>query len=196
MAFVPAGDFTYGSGETRTTGAFFIDIHEVTAGQYKACVDADGCQYNGGTGSYHTYNNGKDNHPINYVSWHEAVAYCAWKGKRLPTEVEWEKAARGTDGRTYPWGNDAPTCDYAVMNGCAGDTQPVGSKEGGKSPYGAYDMAGNVWEWTNSWYSSNQSYRVLRGGSFVDNELLLRSSSRDLSFPTYRNLDYGFRCSQ
>jgi formylglycine-generating enzyme required for sulfatase activity len=201
MVFVPAGNFTYGSGETRTTEAFFIDIHEVTAGQYKACVEADECDYNGSTSSYYrTYNNNRDNHPINYVSWHEAVEYCTWKGKRLPTEVEWEKAARGTDGRTYPWGDETATCDYAVMyeggRGCGTDsTWPVGQKLNGASPYGVHDMAGNVWEWTDSWSSSSQSSRVLRGGSFNVSEDYLRSSDRGFHPPAYRNGLVGFRCS-
>ena len=82
--------------------AFDVDLYELTAGDYKACVDASGCSYNCGTGSNYTYDNNKDNHPINYVNWQEAVDYCTWKGKRLPTEFEWEKAARGTDGRRYP----------------------------------------------------------------------------------------------
>ncbi len=208
MTRVPAGQFKYGPvdspnnwTETKTLPTFYIDTHEVTAGEYKECVEAGGCGY-GATGSEpaygtsHTYNNNKDNHPINYVSWHEAVDYCTWKGKRLPTEVEWEKAARGTDGRTYPWGNESPACDYAVMNGCDGFTQPVGSEGSGKSPYGVYDMAGNLWEWTDSWYSSGSNYRVLRGGSFGNDEDDLRSSYRSLSSPANRNLTSGFRCSQ
>ena len=202
MVAVPAGEFTYGSGEIRTTEAFYIDIHEVTAGEYKACVDANKCDYNGSTSSsYRTWNNSKDNHPINYVNWNEAVAYCTWKGKRLPTEVEWEKAARGTDGRTYPWGNQTARCDYAVMleggGGCGTDSVwPVGSKENGKSPYGAYDMAGNLWEWTNSLWSPTSNYRVLRGGSFLGVEFNLRSSYRYSFALSGRYTSFGFRCSQ
>jgi len=210
MTYVPAGEFIYGpdgSTETLTTGGYYIDIYEVTAGSYKTCVDAGACSY-AATGSewgyanYHTYNNSKDNHPIIYVNWQEAVDYCSWKRRRLPTEFEWEKAARGTDGRTYPWGDETPTCNYAVMRwegyGCGtSSTWEVGQKPNGVSPYGTHDMVGNVWEWTSSWYSSNQSYRVLRGGSFDYGVNWLRSSYRYSGVnPDYRNDYYGFRCAQ
>ena len=198
MVEVPAGDFLYGDPTTSIyLPTFYIDQYEVTAGDYKACVDAGVCQYNGSTiNEYRTYNNGRDTHPINYVNWYEATAYCIFNGKRLPTEQEWEKAARGSDGRTYPWGNESPTCDLAWYAGCPGDTQPVGSLIAGASPYGAYDMAGNVWEWTNSWYSSDMDYRVLRGGSFYDFTFYLPSSNRYNSFPDNRFGFNGFRCAQ
>lgn len=198
MVEVSGGDYLYGdSNETAYLPTFYIDVYEVSAGDYKACVDAGECSYNGGTESYHTYNNDKDAHPINYVNWNESTAYCAWKGKRLPTEQEWEKAARGTDGRTYPWGEDPPICERVVMGGCDGDTQPVGSLETGSSIYGAYDMAGNVGEWTNSWYySDSMTYRVLRGGSFnhLNDFNYFRSSNRDADYPHLRSSSFGFRC--
>ena len=206
MVLIPAGDFVYGldgSEKTKTTEAFYIDTHEVTAGEYKECVDAGACTYSGGTPGDHTYNNGKDNHPINYVNWQEAVDFCTWKGKRLPTEIEWERAARGTDGRRYPWGDETATCNYAVMYeggpasnyGCGtASTWEVGQKPNGVSPYGLYDMAGNVWEWTDSWYSSTT--RVLRGGSFKDPALELRSSYRYNGSPVFRFYGSGFRCAQ
>ena len=225
MVEVPAGAFMMGcntvvdnecgSGESPyheiTLDSFFIDIHEVTAGEYKACVDAGACSYNGATSTYHTYNNSLDTHPINYVNWAEATTYCTWKGKRLPTEAEWEKASRGTDGRKYPWGNETASCSYAVMSGCGGDTQPVGSIPAGASPYGAMDMSGNVWEWVNDWYASDYystspsanppgpesgSSRVLRGGSINISADYLRSSSRFGNHSSYRSYSRGFRCAQ
>jgi formylglycine-generating enzyme required for sulfatase activity len=215
MVLVSAGDFLYGDPTTSINlqDSFYIDKYEVTAGDYKSCVDAGVCAYNGGTGVSHTYDNDKDDHPINYVDWNEATAYCAWKGKHLPTEQEWEKAARGTDGRTYPWGEDAPdgtrsnywnsgdvydngTTPVGYYNGvnilAGGTTSTVNSP----GPYGAYDMAGNVFEWTNSWLSIDMNYRVLRGGSFSVNADSLRASVRSGGSPGYRGSYYGFRCAQ
>ena len=218
MVRVPAGDFFYGPGgggsETLTTESFYIDIYEVTAWDYRTCVNAGVCSYNGGWGHYHTYRESKENHPINNVNWQDAVDYCTWKGKRLPTEFEWEKAARGTDGRMYPWGDETATCNYAVMGqegegelgcgadstwelGCGADsTWEVGQKPNGVSPYGAHDMAGNVWEWTSSWHSSSHTFRVFRGGSFNYHEPSLRCSHRNSHKPKGRYRNGGFRCAQ
>ena len=197
--------------------SFLIDRTEVTAVDYEACVQAGACTYSGSTtGSYRTYNNNRDNHPINYVNHTEAKTYCEAQGKRLPTEAEWEKAARGTDGRKYPWGNSpAVSCDYAVMGSCPGETQPVGSKPLGVSPYGAHDMIGNLWEWTADWYDAGYYgetpaegwvnpegpdsgvSRVLRGGSWYDgNSVNLRASFRYLYSPSGQGSNLGFRCSQ
>jgi len=148
--------------------AYEIDRTEVTAAQYLACKNAGKCSA-AGSGSYATYNvPGKEDHPVNYVNWSQAGAYCLWAGKQLCTEAQWEKGARGgceknggagnckAQSRKYPWGNDAPTCELAVMPGCPGDTQPVCSvSPAGDSPYGLCDMAGNVWEWTADWYQKD-----------------------------------------
>ena len=199
MVHVPAGEFQMGSSsgaaaekpvhEVYVSG-FFIDTYEVTVDEYKRCVDAGECstpKYEHDYLKHFNYGaSGRGKHPINGVDWNQAKAYCAWAGKRLPTEAEWEKAARGTDGRKYPWGNEEPSCALAVMDdgdwGCGKDrTWEVGSKPMGASPYGAHDMAGNVWEWTADWYDKSYygssptrdpkgptqgSGRVARGGSW------------------------------
>ena len=191
---------------------YFIDRTEVTATSYEACVSAGGCMPPS-SGSYATYQvAGKEDHPVNGVTWYQAEAYCTWVGKRLPREAEWEKAARGTDGRKYPWGNSSPTCDLAVMSGCLGDTQPVCSlSPAGDSPYGLCDMAGNVWEWVADWYDSDYynaspannpqgpnsgSSRVERGGSFYSNYDYLRVSNRYYGTPSFDHVNLGFRCAR
>jgi formylglycine-generating enzyme required for sulfatase activity len=240
MATVEAGPFNMGCNgavdndcnnnespyHTVTLSFYQIDIYEVTVSKYQSCIDDGACNNdNGSEPHYYTTTNysfcnlgasGKDNHPMNCVSWYGAKAYCEWVGKRLLTEAEWEKASRGTDGRIYPWGNEEATCDYAVMydsgNGCGtNDTMEVGSKPNGVSPYGLYDMSGSVWEWVSDWYgadyyatfsTSNPTgpesgmTRVLRGGSWVSYPYNLRSSSRRNYSPTLRDYDVGFRCAK
>ena len=178
MVAVPRGEFFMGCnekvdkecdydekpGRTVSVKAFFIDRTEVTVEAYAECVKAGECSKS----PTHRYCNwgkrGREKHPINCVDWNQASKFCAWKGKRLPTEAEWEKAARGYDGRKYPWGNQRVICDYAVVADCGGRTQLVGSKLTGASPYGAVDMVGNVWEWTDSWGDeSEREHRVVRG---------------------------------
>jgi formylglycine-generating enzyme required for sulfatase activity/tRNA A-37 threonylcarbamoyl transferase component Bud32 len=217
MVHVPAGEFTMGSDEgesdeqpihTVYLDDFYIDETEVTNAQYRACVEAGACSVPLDT----TYYDKADyaQHPVIYVSWNDADAYCRWAGRRLPTEAEWEKAARGTDGRTYPWG-EGIDCDHVQYGECGGRTVPVGSKPQGVSPYGALDMAGNVWEWVADWYDSgyySQSpgrnppgpdsgeYRVLRGGAWPNSQWNARCAVRDKDLPELRDSDVGFRCAR
>jgi formylglycine-generating enzyme required for sulfatase activity len=127
------------------------------------------------------------------VNWHDAVAYAGWVGKRLPTEEEWEKAACGTDGRGYPWGDQRPTPDLCNFGRNVGGTTPVGQySPQGDSPYGCVDMAGNIWEWTASDYGAGR--KVLRGGSWYGSQGLVRAANRIHSLRTFVALDVGFRC--
>jgi len=223
IVLVPAGEFTMGSSDgsgdeepvhTVYLDAYWIDKFEVTNALYKKCVDAGKCQPPSDKSSYtrssYYGNTQYDNYPVINISWNDAKTYCEWAGKRLPTEAEWEKAARGTDGRIYPWGN---TFDKNLLNsseGGKGDTTAVGSYPSGASPYGALDMAGNGWEWVADWYggysSSSQqrnptgpssgTSRVLRGGSWGSFRSFVRVSSRDGYSPGNRSNDLGFRCAQ
>ena len=223
MLYVPAGEFQMGSdnGErdekpvhTVYLDAFWIDQSEVTNAMYAKCVEARECDPPSSTGSRTResyYGNAEfGDYPVIYVSWNDAVAYCEWAERRLPTEAEWEKAARGTDERTYPWGNTIDS-SYANYNSNVGDTMAVGSYEKGASFYGAYDMAGNVWEWIADWYGSDYyasspssnptgpdsgSARVLRGGAWVNYNDFARSAYRGRGDPASSNVNLGFRCSR
>jgi formylglycine-generating enzyme required for sulfatase activity len=139
---------------------------------------------------------GKDNHPVVQVSWNDAKAFCDWAALILPTEEQWEKAARGSDGRIWPWGNEEPTNKHCNFGSNVGNTTPAGKySPKGDSPYGCTDMAGNVWEWTGSWYEEG-STRALRGGSWYYNNQFSRAAHRDLNNPYYRNLNIGFRVAE
>jgi serine/threonine-protein kinase len=226
LVYVPAGPFLIGSkkGEegavfneqpqrTVTLDAFWIDQTEVTNAMYALCVTAGACQppLKMGSSTRVTYYNDAEfrNFPAIFVSWEDANTYCQWAGRRLPTEAEWEKAARGTDGWIYPWGNQLPVCDLTNYNYCVGDTSRVGNYLNGASPYGALDMAGNVYEWVADWYSrdfyqkgpsdnphgpASGERRVTRGGSWTYGWERVRTAYRDYPLPTAKEHYIGFRC--
>ncbi len=213
--YVPGGDFIMGSDshnedetpqETLFTDAFNIDVYPVTNAQYKEFVDATGhsAPRDWKEGSY---SNGKGDHPVTWVTWHDAVAYAEWAGKRLPTEAEWEKAARGTDGFVYPWGNDFDSAKCNSNEAGIKATSAVGSFPEGASPYGVQDTAGNVWEWTADWYDAyrgsiyefarfGEEFKVLRGGSWFDGTDFVRSSARNSADPNFSFSTIGFRCAE
>jgi len=127
-----------------------------------------------------------------HVSWKQATQFCAFAGGRLPSEAEWERAAAGSDApRTYPWGNSPPDCTKANFAGCVGDTDRVGRRVEGQSPYGAFDMAGNVWEWTADWYDAGY---YSRGGCWASGANSLRTTCRKAELPGLWAPNVGFRC--
>jgi len=237
MVAVPAGKFFRGCNEEvdfeclpdekpgryEEVAAFRIDVKEVTVAQYARCVAEKKCTTDGLTSAffggkdqpeYSEFCNwekkGREKHPINCVTWKQADAFCTWAGKRLPTESEWERAARGTDGRKYPWGDEHPigrqlaniadesarkrfpewTSTRGYNDGHVG-TAPVGSYPDGVTPAGTLDMIGNVWEWTAD---GNESGRYVRGASWTFDPALTRVSLRGWSPPDVRAADGGFRC--
>jgi len=230
MASISAGCFNMGDafGEGRANespvhnvclSAFKMNVYEVTNAQYKACVDAASCTAPGdsssNTRSSYYGNATYDNYPVIYVDWDQSKSFCQWTGGRLPTEAEWEYAARGgLSGKRYPWGDNGPTCTLGATNGVQNgmcspqDTIAVGSFA--PNGYGLYDMAGNVWEWVNDWYSdtyysssptqdpqgpSSGSVRVLRGGCWgITDPFNIRASVRGSNVQTYDWKYYGFRC--
>jgi formylglycine-generating enzyme required for sulfatase activity len=216
LVTIPGGGFLYGCNgdggracpssepvsQRAEVAAFKIDRTEVRVSEYRHCVDEGACAPPAVASGCNWSTPGRGDHPINCIDWDQAAAYCGWVGKRLPTEQEWEKAARGTDGRIYPWGNEGPSCDVAVMSagsgaGCGGaSTAPVGSRDRGRSPYGLFDMAGNVYEWTGSLYESGGGARVLRGGSWKNDGDAIRTSHREGALPNLRDASVGFRCAQ
>ena len=215
-----------------TLSAYCIDRTEVTVKAYTACVADGRCVAAHIEASPFCNREDRPHHPINCVDWNQASAYCAWAGKRLPTEAEWEYAARGSDGRTYPWGNAAPSAKR--LNACGSEcvamakrvfdrdwramydgsdgwetTAPVGGFPAGASPFGALDMAGNVWEWTADWYGpyaapaatdphgpATGTARVTRGNGWHAHRAVdLRAAMRSPGDPSVPNNSTGLRCA-
>ena len=229
MVKVQSGRFIYGCHEeesdreclspplNKRLPTFYIDRYEATVEDYARCVRDNACSIEGVSISYNCnwQHLGRSLHPMNCINWYQADAYCGWQKKRLPTEYEWEKAARGTDGRTYPWGNDFISADGATANVAdrtferafqkgrgsllyndgVQTTSKVGSFPLGRSVIGAEDMAGNIVEWTASWYSEeNQRFKVMRGGSWYDHPRRARTTARMKFTPESRGTQVGVRC--
>jgi len=213
MVKIPEGTFIMGINQMKSEdnkpeheiwlASFWIDIYEVTNIQYRGCVAAGVC------------NEPEDlrffdderfaDHPVVYLSWYDASDYCQWQKKRLPTEAEWEKAARGDEGNLYPWG-DSLYLDKLNANNQNMGTTPVGNYPAGASPYGVFDMAGNVWEWVEDWYEAypgsdfqsdlfGHKYKVVRGGSWNHPAEDARSTQRDMAHPERAIRVVGFRCA-
>ncbi len=222
MVYVPSGEFIMGSDSgspnerpvhTVYLDAYWIDKTEVTNAQFKKCVVAGACKEPVNTSHYAGFV--FENHPVVYVDWQAAKDYCLWIGRRLPSEAEWEKAARGTDARIYPWGNNAPDSTLINLNTDLDETRTVGEFPLGASPYGALDMAGNVWEWVDDWYGDmyyqdspmnnplgplSGDYRIIRSGLIVDSwgggNYDVRTTLRMRYSPVYTNYRVGFRCAR
>ena len=229
--YVPEGDFLMGSPASDSLAtadekpqhtvhldAYWMDQTEVTNAMYVLCVQAGACLPPISTKSTtHDayYGNAQfADYPVLWVDWNDAQAYCAWAGRRLPTEAEWEKAARGTEAQAYPWGNTAPTCslgNFGLQEGnCTGDTSKVGSYPAGASPYGALDMSGNVWEFVSDWYSDSYystspgnnptgptsgSARGIRGGSWYFDTPRVSAGNRAW-YVGPGGFNLGFRCDR
>lgn len=233
MIVIPAGSFPMGVPTGDRDGGrdeyprhnvfvdtFAIDTFEVTHGRYRIFVNATGHRVPNNPRTptrslwqADTITDSLTDRPVINVDWFDAEAYCTWAGKRLPTEAEWEKAAKGMSDQRFPWGNVEPTAKHLNYNQrWIGEKtlMPVGSYEAGKSPYGVYDMAGNVWEWVNDWYDARYyekspeknprgpdtgTKRVIRGAGWQNETPTIRIFTRVASDPSVRNESTGFRCA-
>ena len=224
MVLIPAGPFIRGTDQggfdeqpqrTLYLSGFMIDKYETTNSQYAGFVAATGHRKSAPPSRYAknmTRMRGV-NQPVVYVSWDDAHAYCAWKGKRLPTEAEWEKAMRGLNGRLWPWGNVevASAANWGRVDDVFEVTAPVGRFRSDESPFGVMDGAGNVMEWVDDWYQENAyrdaaesnprspehgTYKVLRGAGYTSSGSDLRITSRSKMVPDFRDETIGFRCAQ
>jgi formylglycine-generating enzyme required for sulfatase activity len=242
MILIPAGTFSMGSNDDHVqqatdwckcgshyfedelymhdvyVSAFYIDRYEVTNRQFQAFVEATGYRTDAEkkpeVNTWRTaFTPGKEEHPVIWMSWNDANAYCQWAGARLPTEAEWEKAARGDDARLWPWGSEWDNTRLNAAESQTKATTEIGSFPNGASPYGAMDMAGNVWEWVNDWYDptfyqygANRTNdptgpqdgqdRVLRGGGYNNGLHDVRTANRHKGGMTGYAPDHGFRCAK
>ena len=222
MVYIPAGDFSMGSQSgafaelalhTVWLDAYWIDKTEVTNAMVALCVQEAKCRPPSSNASFTRSSYYDDPHYANFpvinTSWNDAMDYCKWAGLRLPSEAEWEKAARGTDGRNYPWGSAYPDCTLLDYSRCVGDTVEVGSYPSGVSPYGALDMVGNAWEWVNDWYTdfyyaesplknppgpTSGNGHVVRGGGAVSENIAVHVYHR--ANQASGSSGPGFRCAQ
>jgi formylglycine-generating enzyme required for sulfatase activity len=230
--YIPAGKFQMGTSTIDDwTGddefplhevyldSFWMDKTEVTNAQYQNCVQAGACQVphslSSETQISYYDNSAFAEYPVIQVDWEQANAYCKWAGRRLPTEAEWEKSARGITERLFPWEGDAKGPDFANYdiddNWPNADTSPVSSILPGASPYGVMDLAGNVYEWVADWYAADYyaqspaanptgpqsgTARVIRGGAWSSDWVFVRTGSRLSFYPDLYSNDIGFRCAQ
>lgn len=219
MAYIPEGEFLMGSNDGArdewpahkvNLDGYYIDKYEVSNAQYRKFCDDTKRPYP--QTFWRNYSiKGNSDYPVTNIKWEDAFAYTAWAGKRLPTEAEWEKAARGTDGRRYPWGDawEEDRCSNGGNYDYLEKPYPVGSFTKGASPYGIMDMAGNVWEWCNDWYGRNYYQKssaqnpqgpasgkthVMRGGSRLDSKDYCRTTCRGRDFDRDWKVLIGFRC--
>lgn len=222
MVLIPAGEFLMGAEDGLQDArpmhrvylsSYWLDMYQVTNARYRQCVEGGGCTAPKDRKEFDDPQ--KAQHPVINITWNQARSFCQWQGKRLPTEAEWEKAARGTDGRRYPWGNDEEVVKSRVKNGelrtGANGTEPVGRQAAPASPYGVFELVGSVSQWVKDWYAEDfyqtssardpqgparGSFRVLRGGEWNEKPPDLRASYRGWDEVTYWGPTVGARCAE